>query len=507
MNNKYLIVLLFFVFLGCDQLPKTHLERSAFLPIVENVIPTGQHFKINKPIGISFDEADTLLLPLVDVLKQSWEIATGKTLENKKTRQQIILQRSSKFEQEAYHLSIETKKIFLEASTEEGFFRAIKTLEQLILLQSFSLDTPAGFTLPTGIIRDAPRFSYRGTMLDVSRHFFSVKDVKRYIDLLAFYKINFLHLHLSDDQGWRIEIKQWPKLTEVGGSTEVGGGEGGFYTQEEYSDIVAYAKENFITIVPEIDLPGHTNAALASYPVLNCDGVAPPLYTGTEVGFSSLCIDKKVTFTFMEEVIEEIAALTPGPYFHIGGDESHSTKKEDYNRFIDAAQAMVHANGKITIGWDEIQSTSLLPQTVAHFWRNEQNAKNAIAQGNKILMSPASKAYLDMKYNDSTKLGLSWAGKISVRHGYEWDPATLVEGITDVNILGIEAPLWSETIEDFDDLAYLAFPRILGYAEIGWANPEQREWELYKSRLALHGKILKKKEVNFYESPLVPWEE
>ena len=507
MKNKYLILLLSFFFLACEQLPESHLERLALLPIVNNVLPTGKHFKLDKAIGVSFDEADTLLLPLVDVLKQSWEITTGKSLKSKAARQQITLKRSSDFEQEAYRISIKTKKILLEASSVEGFFRAIKTLEQMILLQSFNKDAVAGYTLPTGIIKDAPRFAYRGTMLDVSRHFFSVEDLKRYIDLLALYKINFLHLHLSDDQGWRIEIKKWPKLTAVGGSTEVGGGKGGFYTQEEYSDIVAYAEKNFITIVPEIDLPGHTNAALASYPELNCDGVAPPLYTGTDVGFSSLCVDKEITFTFMKEIIAEIAALTPGPYFHIGGDESHSTKKEDYNHFIDAAQSMVHANGKITMGWDEIQSTPLLPQTVAHFWRNEKNAKNAIAQGNKILMSPASRAYLDMKYNDSTKLGLTWAGKISVKQGYDWDPATLVEVIREVNILGIEAPLWSETIEDFDDLTYLAFPRLLGYAEIGWANPGQRDWETYKNRLVQHGKILKKKGVNFYASPLVPWEE
>ncbi len=493
--------------LACEELPESHLEQLAFLPIVKNVLPTGEHFKLDKTIGISFDKEDTLLLPLVDVLKQRWELAVGNTLEIKAARQQIIMQRSSELEQEAYRISIERKKILLEASTGEGFFRAIKTLEQMILLQSFNIDAIAGFTLPTGVIMDSPRFAYRGTMLDVSRHFFSVEDLKRYIDLLAFYKINFLHLHLSDDQGWRIEIKKWPKLTTIGGSTQVGGGKGGYYTQEEYSDIVAYAEKNFITIVPEIDLPGHTNAALASYPELNCDGIAPPLYTGTDVGFSSLCVDKDITFTFMKEVIAEISALTPGPYFHIGGDESHSTKKEDYNRFIDAAQAMVHANGKTTMGWDEIQSTPLLPQTIAHFWYNEKNAKNAIAQGNKILMSPASLAYLDMKYNDSTKLGLTWAGKISVKHGYDWDPATLVEGISEANILGIEAPLWSETIEDFDDLAYLAFPRLLGYAEIGWANPDQKDWETYKNRLVQHGKILKKKGVNFYASPLVPWED
>ena len=281
----------------------------------------------------------------------------------------------------------------------------------------------------------------------------------------------------------------------------------GYYTQEDYQEIVAYAAAHFITVVPEFDLPGHTNAALAAYPELNCDGAAPPLYTGTEVGFSSLCVRKEITFRFIDEVIEEIAAITPGPYIHIGGDESHSTKKKDYNVFIDRTQAIVAKHGKFTLGWDEIQSTTLLPETVAQYWRSAENAKNTIAKGNKLLLSPASRAYLDMKYNDSTALGLQWAGKISVEHGYSWDPAALEEEIKEEHILGIEAPLWSETIEDFDDLAYLAFPRLLGYAEIGWTAQAQRHWEEYKNRLAAHGALLKAKEVNFYPSPMVEWKD
>ena len=162
-------------------------------------------------------------------------------------------------------------------------------------------------SLPGGEITDQPTYSYRGAMLDVARHFFSVADVKRYIDLLSIYKINFLHFHLSDDQGWRIEIKSWPKLTEIGGQTEVGGGEGGFYTQEDFREIVEYAADRFITIVPEIDLPGHTNAALASYEELNCNGKATALYTGIKVGFSTLCVDKEVTYEFVEDVIREIS--------------------------------------------------------------------------------------------------------------------------------------------------------------------------------------------------------
>src|SRR5262249_42523704 len=156
--------------------------------------------------------------------------------------------------------------------------------------------------------------------------FFSVADVKRYIDLIAYYKLNRLHLHLSDDQGWRIWIDSWPNLATHGGSTEVGGGAGGYYTQDDYREIVAYAQRQYIMVVPEIDLPGHTNAALASYPELNCDGVAPALYTGIEVGFSSVCIDKPLTYTFIDDVMRELAELTPGPYLHIGGDEARATK-------------------------------------------------------------------------------------------------------------------------------------------------------------------------------------
>ncbi len=204
-----------------------------------------------------------------------------------------------------------------------------------------------------------PKYGYRGAMLDVARHFFTVDEVKKYIDLLAMYKINKLHLHLSDDQGWRIEIKSWPNLTNYGGSTEVGGGPGGFYTQEEYIELVSYAQERFITIIPEIDLPGHTNAALASYPELNCNGKSPDLYTGTEVGFSTLCANKEITFQFLDDVIREISEITPGPYFHIGGDESHVTKEEDYITFINRSQDMVLKYGKKVMGWDEIQNADL----------------------------------------------------------------------------------------------------------------------------------------------------
>lgn len=326
-----------------------------------------------------------------------------------------------------------------------------------------------------------PKYGYRGAMLDVARHFFTLEEVKKYIDLLALYKINKLHLHLSDDQGWRIEIKSWPNLTNYGGSTEVGGGPGGFYSQEEYMELVSYAQERFITIIPEIDLPGHTNAALASYPELNCNGKSPDLYTGIEVGFSTLCADKEITFQFLDDVIREISEITPGPYFHIGGDESHVTKEEDYITFINRTQDMVLKYGKKVMGWDEIQNADLKSNTVAQYWADAKNAKAAIKKNAKILMSPAQYAYLDMQYDSLSPYGLHWASYISIKKAYDWIPDQLVEGIDDENIIGIEAPLWSETISNFEELSYLAFPRLLGYAEIGWSKTDQRNWEEYQN--------------------------
>ena len=215
--------------------------------------------------------------------------------------------------EEGYELTIAPDGVTITAAGPAGLFYGVQTLRQLLPPQIEQATAQAGpWTLPAGTIRDTPRFEWRGAMLDVARHFFGVADVKRYIDLLAYYKLNRLHLHLSDDQGWRIAINSWPNLAEYGGSTQVGGGAGGYYTQAEYADIVAYAQQRYIMIIPEIDLPGHTNAALASYAELNCNDVAPPLYTGTEVGFSSLCADKAITYTFVDDVMRELAALTPG---------------------------------------------------------------------------------------------------------------------------------------------------------------------------------------------------
>src|SRR5579859_5712918 len=236
---------------------------------------------------------------------------------------------------EGYTLTVTNQGVTLVANKPAGLFRGIQTIRQMLpaAIENSSVQ-PGPWTMATGTIRDYPRFAWRGTMLDVARHFFSFDTLKKYIDLLAYYKLNVFHIHLTDDQGWRIAINAWPKLATYGGSTEVGGGTGGYYTQAEYADLVAYAQSRYITIVPEIDMPGHTNAALASYAQLNCSGQAPSLYTGTNVGFSSLCATNDATYSFLDDVIGELAAITPGSYLHIGGDESSATAPADYVTFV-----------------------------------------------------------------------------------------------------------------------------------------------------------------------------
>ena len=503
-RSIFFLTLISISMISC-QAPKIQsLADHAFIPYPNQISATDQALSIGSIDQILVAEATQ---GLGEEIAESWKQLTDQSLEvvtDGAVSFQLILEESDQQNEEQYQLQIDNKSITIASGTVVGLYRGWQTLKQLIELRQEATEKDY---LPTGTITDSPDYAYRGTMLDVSRHFFTVEEVKRYIDLIAPYKINYLHLHLSDDQGWRIEIKSWPKLTEIGGTTEVGGGPGGFYTQEQYKDLVAYAQNKYITIVPEIDMPGHTNAALASYAELNCNGTATELYTGTDVGFSTLCVDKEVTYTFVEDVIREISAITPGPYFHIGGDESHVTSKKDFITFINRVYEMLPKYDKIPIGWDEVQLADMPNPSVAQYWANAENALAAKKKGAQLLISPASYAYLDMKYDSLTVSGLKWAGYVPLEKGYSWDPVALVEGIEKEDILGVEAPLWSETVGNSPEMELLAFPRLLGYAEIGWTRPESRDWEAYKARLAQHGKFLDQKAVNFYKSPAVDWKQ
>lgn len=491
------------------------LSKSDIIPKPVSVTATGGEFilKTGSKIYVLGQYADVKQVGqfLADKLNRSTGfglevVPTDKTPGSGNIFLSLNKNPNEKLGDEGYELNITKKLVMLSANSPAGLFRGVQTIRQLLPAKIEMATLQKGpWEIATGTITDFPAYSYRGAMLDVSRHFFGVDDVKRMIDYLAYYKMDALHLHLSDDQGWRIEIKSWPNLTDHGSTTQVGGGKGGFYTQTQYSDIVKYAKDRYITIVPEIDMPGHTNAALASYPELNCNGKATELYTGTKVGFSTFCTTLEVTYKFIDDVVRELAAITPGPYIHIGGDESHATKREDYIPFINRVQDIVLSHGKKVLGWDDIAIASLRPNVVAQHWANVKNANMAVAQGAKILMSPAVKAYIDMQYDKTTKLGLHWAAYIEVDSAYIWDPATLIPGVTKENVLGVEAALWTETITNMDQIEYMVFPRLPGYAEIGWTPSTERKWNEYKVRLGRHGERFKAMDIDFYPSALVPW--
>jgi len=475
------------------------------IPFPTSVILSTGNFVISNTTEISI-EPSRELEALGDYLAEKMDEATGiRNVINSAPGDQgeggilLTLDGDPALGEEGYELSIGSDGIKLSANRAAGLFYGIQTFRQLLPTYH-----PQNISLPAVSIRDAPRFRWRGAMLDVARHFFCVEDLKRYIDLIAHYKMNRLHLHLTDDQGWRVEIKSWPQLTEIGGSTQVGGGGGGYYTQEQYKEIVDYARSRYIMIVPEIDTPGHTNAALASYAELNSSEEAPALYEGTRVGFSTLWINKEITYQFLDDVIRELAALTPTPYIHIGGDEARSTSEEDYKKFIKRIQEIVISHGKIAIGWGEIGEAEILPGTIAQHWfgASYQEAKR---QGAKIILSPANKTYLDMKYDESSPLGLDWAALISVKDAYDWEPGSYMHELEESDILGIEAPLWSETLLTIKDIEYLAFPRILGLAELAWSSKDQN-WEEYKHRLAAHGKRMQAMDINFFRSPDVEWD-
>jgi hexosaminidase len=410
---------------------------------------------------------------------------------------------------EGYELDVRPDGVRLRANRPEGLFRGAQTLRQLLpaAVEAGMPRSGVAWRVPGGRVVDHPRFAWRGAMLDVARHFFPVADVKRYIDLLALYKLNVLHLHLTDDQGWRIEIEGWPRLTEHGGSTAVGGGAGGFYSRKDYAEIVDYAAARYVTVVPEVDMPGHTNAALASYAELNCDGVAPELYTGIGVGFSSLCVDDERTDEFVDDVVGQLAAMTPGPYLHIGGDEAKTLSEDDYTRFVGRVQRIVQRHGKRMVGWQEIAGTAQ-PASVAQYWDVRAGADEVTAaagRGVGLVLSPASKVYLDMKYDPGTELGLDWAGTVEVDDSYDWDPARLLDGVADDHVLGVEAPLWTETITTLADVQVMAFPRLPGLAEIGWSPAARRDWGAYRERLAAQAPRWSVMGVRYHRSPRVPW--
>jgi len=363
-------------------------------------------------------------------------------------------------------------------------------------------------TVPAVRIEDSPRFGWRGLSIDVARHFIQVRDLKVVIGLMAHYKLNVLHLHLTDDQGWRLHLPSRPQLTERASGTSVGGDPGGFYTAEQFADLVAYASVRGIRVVPEIDVPGHVNAATHTYGDLNPSGEPTDAYTGIEVGFSRLHADLPATGRFLADVFTDVAAMTPGDFVHIGGDEVLTMERDEYADLVGQAAAAVRAQGKRVVGWQEIAHTTLEPGTVVQYWdpRVDPAPFVAAAQaGALFLMSPGSKTYLDMKYDATTELGLEWAGHIELRDAYDWEPTAIIEGLPPESVIGVEAAVWTETLKDLHDLTAMLLPRLAAVAEVAWSAPEHRDWDGFRTRVAAHGPFWDRFGFPWHRSPQVDW--
>ena len=330
---------------------------------------------------------------------------------------------------EGYRLRVEPGLVRLDARTAAGLFHAAQTLRQLL---PASIEAPRRQPAPWEIgvvtIHDRPRFGWRGLMLDVARHFFDVGEVKRLIDLMALYKLNRLHLHLTDDQGWRIAVRSRPNLTRIGATTAVGGGPGGHYTRRQYAELVEHGRRRFVDVIPEVDMPGHVNAALASYRELTCDGIAPPPYTGIEVGFSSLSIRKEPTYAFLDDVLGELAALTPGRYLHVGGDEPLSTDPEDYRFFVERVQRLVRSHGKRAILWEEAARAEAPPDGGRAALARPGARAPRRRTGREARAFPVEGVYLDMKYDRDSPLGLDVGRNDEREQGVRLGPRDVVDG-------------------------------------------------------------------------------
>jgi len=419
---------------------------------------------------------------------------------------------------EGYKLSVQKDLIVLEAKTPQGIFYGMQTLRQLL---PFQIERPylsnVAWTVPCVEIEDAPRFAYRGLMLDVCRHFMPKEFVFKFIDMLAYHKMNTFHWHLTDDQGWRIEIKQYPKLTQIGAfrnRTLEGRNAppekrkwdntryGGFYTQDDIKEVVAYAQKRFVTVIPEIEMPGHAKAALASYPELSCTG-GPFEVEGLWGIFNDIYCPKDETFTFLENVLSEVIDLFPSQYIHIGGDEAPKLRwqncahcqdlikkeglKDEHelqSYFVKRIEKFVESKGKRIIGWDEILEGGLAPNATVMSWRGETGGIEAAKQDHDVIMTPNTYVYLDYYQADPKTQPLAIGNFVPLwkTYGYNPVPASLTPAEAK-HILGIQGNIWTEYIPDTKQAEYMAFPRGAAVAEIGWSLQSKRDYSDFKQRM------------------------
>lgn len=446
----------------------------------------------------------------------SLPVTTGKA-----TKNAIVLQTDKKMTaREGYRITVNEKLVKIEGPTAQGVFYGVQTLRKALPVV-WPFTTTVDIVIPAVVVTDEPRFPYRGMHLDVSRHFFGADFVKEYIDMLALHHINTFHFHLTDDQGWRVEIKRYPRLTEVGAwrrRTVVGRNTGlydyqrygGFYTQDEIRDIVAYARDRFITVIPEIDMPGHMEAVLAAYPDLGCTGGPYEVEPNWGVFDDILCAGKEKTFEFMEGVLEELIDLFPSEYIHIGGDEAprtrwktcalcqqriakegirgddkHSAEDRLQGYFMKRVEKFLNSRGRKAIGWDELLDCDVEKSTTIMSWRGVEGGLTASEQGHDVIMAPTSFFYFDYYQTpeDHWSKPLLIGGYVPLEKVYSFEPAP--ENLTEAakkHIIGVQANLWTEYIYTPEFVEYQVLPRMGALAEVQWALPSQKDYDAFKVR-------------------------
>jgi hexosaminidase len=444
---------------------------------------------------------------------------------------------------EAYRLDVTPAGATLASRTAHGLYDAVQTLRQTLPPWiSSPRPRPGPWSMPAVQITDYPRYAYRGVMLDIARHYEPPSAVEQLIGQAAAYKINVLHLHLSDDQGFRLVINGFPRLSQIGGQGSVGTAgraedPGGFWTQAQYRAVVADAAAHFIRVVPEVDSPGHDNAIIMSeygdtanprlhHPQdINCGLHNPPAWDYAEdVGYSAMCPGSRNTWAIMSAIIGQLARLSPGPWYDVGGDEVPASvlSQPAYASFINTEAGLVRARGKTLMGWADIAGPGIrVPRgSVAEYWQPASGitAQEAVRNGMQVVMAPANHAYLDQKYvagargNAPPGLGQTWACPVGcdLNQAYDWDPGRLVAGVTDRNVIGVEGAVWSETLVDLASVDYMTFPRLMALAEVGWSPSARRAVHSaahasFLRRVAAQGARLMAAGVNFYPSTEVAW--
>lgn len=495
------------------------------IPVPQTLIPQNGTFTFNRNTVVRYDLSNPATEKLARELAAQVGLVSGiqpevKAFSGTDSVNSIVLVTAKGMNTEAYRLSITPRTISIHASAPNGFFYGLQTLYQLMPPAIYGKTTVKNLklTVPCAGITDTPRFAYRGLHLDVCRHFFPLPFIKKYIDAMAIHKLNTFHWHLTDDQGWRIEIKKYPELTKTGAfrsqtliGTESGffplkyDGKpyGGFYTQDEAREIVKYAADRFITVIPEIEMPGHAQAALASYPFLSCNNDSTIRVAGNWGIFKDVYCPSETTFSFLEDVLTEIMDIFPGKYIHIGGDEcpkdrwkesafcqqlikDNNLKDENglQSYFIHRIEKFLNAHGRNIIGWDEILDGGLAPNATVMSWRGTAGGIAAAKAGHDVIMTPTTYCYFDHYQGNPENEPLAIGGFLPLRMVYQYEPITSeLTGDEEKYILGAQANLWTEYIPDTQQVEYMVFPRLAAMSEILWSPRNARNWDDFRSRL------------------------